>query len=131
MTKLKRWFKKKWLLWKYKHNYNTGELIPTNDRQLGLTTQLINECLWKNYVLLVPTIRMKDNVLRMMRKELYDPCMTTTIKPEEHVMSLHDIKAYKHRGRRVKFIADNSCNKFDVQIALKLGCEIVNGFVYK
>ena len=56
MQKIKILFRRKYLFWKYKHNNNTGKVIITKekDRQLGLTTLMLNDCIKNGYVLLVP-----------------------------------------------------------------------------
>ena len=129
----KRWIRKKYLICKYKHNWNTGKVIvlKEEDRNLGLTTMMIKDCLEKDYVLLVNT----DSVKRYMAHEMYLCGQLRLSYPvtehdayKYHLMSLSDIKRNKHIGLGVKLIVDNSCRDLDVLNALYP--YIANGFAY-
>lgn len=131
--KIKKWFRKRYLIWKYKHNWNTGKVIvlKREDIQLGLTTMMIKDCLEKGYVLLVDT----DSTKRCMAHEMYLCGQLKLSHPitehdayKYHLMSLNDIKKNKHIGLGIKLVVDNSCRDLDALDYLYP--YIVNGFVY-
>lgn len=49
---IKKWIRKKYIFWKYKHNWNTGKVIilKEGDRQLGLTTMMLEDYLNNDHV---------------------------------------------------------------------------------
>lgn len=131
--KIKKWLRKKYIYWKYKHNWNTGKVVilKEGDRQLGLTTMMIEDCLKNDCVLLVPTETYKKN----MAHEIYKrgqlgflPVITEKEAYEKYLISSNDIKMGKHRGKRLKIITDNYCWDWD-EIAY-LRPYIINGFLY-
>lgn len=130
---IKKWIRKKYIFWKYKHNWNTGKVIilKEGDRQLGLTTMMLEDCLKNDYVLLVPTETHKKN----MAHEIYKcgqlgflPAITEKGAYEKYLISSNDITMGKHRGKRLKIITDTYCWDWDEIACLRP--HIVNGFLY-
>ena len=127
MQKIKIWFRRKYLFWKYKHNNNTGKVIITKekDRKLGLTTLMLNDCIKNGYVLLVPNqIDKKRLAYKLCAKEhmmLRDA--------EQYLMCPSDNTRAFHRD--LKIVVDNHCSFGDISevMATTMG-KIVNGFVY-
>lgn len=133
MMKIKKWIRKKYIYWKYNHNWDTGKVVvlKEGDRQLGLTTMMIKDCLYKDCVLLVPTEKHKRDMAHeiYLRGQLgFLPVVTEREAYEKYLISSNDIKKGRHRGRRLKIIADNYCWDWD-EIAY-LRPYIVNGFLY-
>ena len=131
--KIKKWIRKKYIYWKYKHNWNTGKLVilKEGDRQFGLTTMILEDCLKNDCVLLVSTEAYKKDLAH----EIYKrgqlgllPAITEKEAYEKYLLSINDVKMDKHRGRRLKIIVDNCCWDWD-EIA-RLRPYIVNGFLY-
>lgn len=134
MHKIKVWFRRKYLFWKYKHNYGTGKVIITkeSDRQLGLTTMMIEDCLNRNCRLFVSNEIAKEHIVRELHKRVNGSCFTTSINLYDYVISVHDIVMGKFRGQRnVKIIIDNQCKFKDVERVIDdTNYAIVNGFMY-
>lgn len=132
--KIKRWLRRKYLFWKYKHNYGTGKLIITkeHDRQLGLTTMMIEDCLNRNCRLFVPDEITKERIITELHKRVNGSCFTTSINPYDYVISVNDIVNGKFRGQRnMKIIIDNKCKFKDVvRVIDDTNYAIVNGFMY-
>lgn len=131
--KIKKWFRKKYLYWKYKHNWNTGKVVilKDGDRQLGLTTMILEDCLKNDCVLLVPTETYKKDLAHEIYKRGqlgFLPSITEKEAYEKYLISSRDIKMGKLRGRQLKIITDNYCWDWD-EIAY-LRPYIVNGFLY-
>lgn len=131
--KIKKWLRKKYIYWKYKHNWNTGKviLLKEGDRQFGLTTMMIEDCLKNGCVLLVPTETHKRN----MAHEIYKrgqlgflPAVTEREAYDNYLLSHADIINGKHRARRLKIIVDNHCWDWDDLYHIRP--HIVNGFIY-
>ena len=115
MKRLKRFFRRKYLFWKYKRNKNSGKLLiqKPNDRQIGLTTMMINDCIKNNYTLYVPTLRYKNYI-----KSLYDVNILTPLDK-------------LNTARDVNVVVDNSCLFEDVRYLCKSKAKIINGFVHE
>ena len=130
--KIKKWFRKKYLYWKYKHNWNTGKLIvlKEGDRQLGLTTMMIKDCFKNDYVLLVPTETAKKNMAYKIYRDGQLGVLPSITKKEayKYLMSFDDILMGRHRGKRLKIIVDNHCWEWKDLYSIRP--YIVNGFVY-
>lgn len=131
--KIKKWFRKRYLIWKYKHNWNTGKVIvlTSEDRQLGLTTMMIKDCLEKGYVLLVNTNSDKWNMAHEMYlcgQLMFSHPITEANAYKYCLMSLDDVKNNKHIGLGIKLIVDNSCH--DLDALSYLHPYIANGFIY-
>lgn len=131
--KIKRKIRKKYLVWKYNHNWNTGKVVilKDGDRQLGLTTMIIRDCIVNNYKLFVKT----DELKRSMAYEMYKlgqlgfaPPITEYEAYEKYLMSPYDVKRNKLRGTREKLIVDNSCSNLEELHYIQP--YIVNGFIY-
>lgn len=130
---IKRWLRKKYIYWKYKHNWNTGKLIiiKEGDRQLGLTTMMLKDCFKNDCVLLVPTETYKrklahDIYLRGQLRMI--PAITEREAYEKYLISSNDILMGKHRGKRLKIIVDNYCWDWEDMACLRP--YIVNGFLH-
>lgn len=132
--KIKKWFRKKYLYWKYKHNWNTGKVIvlKEKDRQLGLTTMMINDCLNKRCMLFVHSESAKRRIYEEIYNMFNSPIMTSSINPNDYIVTLNDINCGKLRGKgNIKILIDNQCTYNDV-IKLHdqgLGHRIANGFI--
>ena len=131
--KIKKWIRKKYIYWKYKHNWDTGKVVilKEGDRQLGLTTMMLEDCLNKGCVLLVPTENHKKNLAHEIYKRGqlgFLPAITEQEAYEKYLISSKDIQMGKLRGRRLKIITDNYCWDFDEISYLRP--YIVNGFLY-
>lgn len=132
--KIRKWFRKKYLYWKYKRNWNTGKVIvlKEKDRQLGLTTMMINDCLNKRCMLFVHS----ESAKRRIYEEIYNmnnPIITSSINQDDYIVTLNDISRGKLRGiGNVKIIIDNQCTYSDVVKLYDqgLGHRIANGFIY-
>lgn len=133
--KIKKWIRKKYIYWKYKHNWNTGKLIvlKEDDRNLGLTTMMMKDCLEKGCVLLVngnPAKKYMAHEIYMRGQLGFLPPITEQEAYQNYVLSLNDIKKDKHKARKLKLIVDNSCHDFDLDTLYYASSYIVNGFVY-
>lgn len=131
--KIKKWLRKKYIYWKYKHNWNTGKVVilKKDDRHLGLTTMMLEDCLKNDCVLLVPTAAHKKDLAH----EIYKrgqlgliPAITYKEAYEKYLLSIDDIRMNKHRGKRLKIIVDNHC--WDWEDLYHICPYIVNGFLY-
>lgn len=136
MNKFKKWIRKKHLLWKYNHNYNTGKLIvlTENDRQLGLTHRMLRDCIDKGYILYVHSITEKHTLTHeIWNMKAIDLAPTLTPKSvifNSYFLTPNDLKCGTHKLRRnVKVIVDNSCTYSDILILHQAGVKIVNGCV--
>ena len=135
MQKFKRWIRRKYLFWKYKHNYNTGMVIVSKlgDLGLGLTTMMLEDCLRKNCMLLVPNAVAKYRICEMIYNMVNSPTCTSSIDPNDYVVTPTEIANGKLQGRHnVKIIIDNQCTYHDFTSVRNSGYEhsILNGFVY-
>ena len=70
MSRIKRWFRRRYILYRYKRNYKSGKLIylKSSDRQLGLTTELIKESIKKDIPILVHNNKAKKYLAHEMYK---------------------------------------------------------------
>jgi hypothetical protein len=135
VKKIKVWFRRKYLFWRYKHNKGTGKVIVTKqeDRQLGLTTMMINDCLNRRYMLFVPNEIAKKQMYEEIYSMVNSPTMTSSIDPNDYLITRNDINRGKLRGvRNVKLLIDNQCTYKDVVTLYDqgLGHNIENGFIY-
>lgn len=133
--KIKKWFRRKYIYWKYKHNWNTGKLIilKAEDRQLGLTTMMIKDCIEKDYILLVANETIKRNIVYEIFKHGqlgFLPAITEKEFYNKYLSSLNDIINNKHRGKYRRFIVDNSCYGDDLEVLHAIRPDIKNGFIY-
>lgn len=131
--KIKKWFRKKYIYWKYKHNWNTGKVVilKEGDRQLGLTTMMLEDCLKNDCVLLVPTEKYKKNLAHEIYKRGqlgFLPAITEQEAYEKYLISTNDITMGRHLGKRLKIIADNYC--WDWEDLYYIRPYLVNGFLY-
>ena len=132
----KRWFRKKYIIWKYKHNWNSTKLVvlKENDRQYGLTYMLMKDCLEKGYMLFVRTELEKKRLAHEMYKcgQLgFMPVVTEQDAYEKYLLSVNDIRYGRCRGKRdLKVVVDNACNYDDVKLLHDERIQIVNGFIY-
>lgn len=133
--KIKQWFRKKYIYWKYKHNWGTGKLIllKEGDRYLGLTTMMIKDCIAKNCILLVNSESTKKcivyDIFRLGKLGVI-PAMTEEEFSEQYLLSLNDIELDRHRGQFRQFIVDNSCCDDDLKTLYHIRPDIKNGFIY-
>jgi len=125
IMKIKRWIRKYYLFWRYKHNYFSNKMIVVTDkdRRLGLTTMLAKECIKNKYVLLVPTIAAK----RHITEELHSMGIDTN---KLVIVTNSEINKGLYRGIRLKVVLDNSCTIEELWKTSLNKEEIVNGFVY-
>ena len=149
LTKCKRWFRTNYLKLKYKFNWNTGSVIilKQGDRQLGLTTMMLEDCFFNNYKLFVPTYQSKHYALDILYHYLSNLlCETdqqrTLLKQNMRKEYLdmficpNDITTRKYAGKdAIKIIVDNACTIDSIQVLYDAefydtDIEIVNGFVY-
>ena len=135
MQKFKRWIRRKYLFWKYKHNYNTGMVIVSKlgDRGLGLTTMMLEDCLRKNCMLLVPNAVTKCRMFDEIDKMVNSPTCTSSIDPNDYLITPTEIANGKLQGRHnARIIIDNQCTYRDFTTIRDNGYEhsIVNGFIY-
>ena len=99
--------------------------IKEKDRQLGLTTLMLNDCIKNGYVLLVPN--------QIGKKRLaYELCTKEHMMlrdAEQYLMCPSDNTRAFHRD--LKIVVDNHCSFGDISevMATTMG-KIVNGFVY-
>ena len=134
VKKIKRWFRKKYIIYRYKHNHNSGKVIYLNptDRQLGLTTMLIKDAIKYKVPILVPTFSEKDRICheiyRMGQLGLVDSITEEYAKKNLTVALFEDLR----EGKITKILVDNQCSEWDLEtFILKNPVTIVNGFVTK
>lgn len=136
MKKFKKWIRKKYVIWKYEHNWNTNKLVvlKEEDRQYGLTLMLIKECVLNNYVLFVPDTEIKKYIAH--EAYIYGqlglmPAVTEEELYGRYLMCKTDILNNKLRGKRnIEVLVDNSCTYKDVlYLYYECSVRIVNGFV--
>lgn len=130
--KIKKWFRKKYIYWKYKHNWNTSKVIilKEEDRQFGLTTMMLKDCFKKNCALLVPTEMHKRSVAR----DIYRlgqlgvlPAITEQEAYKQYLVTPNDIQIERYRGKPLKVLVDNHCWDWDEIKPLR--SYIANGFL--
>ena len=124
MKKIKRWIRKKYVMWKYKHNWNTGKVVilSDGDRGYGLTTMMLKDCIKNDYVLFVPFEADKKSLFKSVedRKE-YDKFILTKM----------DVKMGAHVDRNIRgVIMDNHCSYADIKFLCDNELAIVNGFIH-
>lgn len=134
--KLMKLLRRKYLLWKYKHNWNSGKLIvlKEGDRQYGLTYMMIKDCLQNGYVLFVNNEFSK----RCLAQKIHEygqlgivPLVSECDAYDNYLLSTRDIYCDRHKGRKnLKLLIDNSCWYDDVKCLHGTGIEIINGFMY-
>lgn len=133
---IKKYLRQKYIIYKYKHNYNTGKLIYLNssDRQYGLTTLLIHDAIKFDVPILVSTEFFRRNIAheiyRMGQLELVPPVTERYAYEKLVITSPHD----NVKGRRMKeILVDNQCSESDVdKFLICYGYpKIRNGFVTK
>lgn len=118
INNIKKHLKRNYLFWKYKRNKGSGKLLiqKESDRQLGLTTMMIEDCLKNDYWLYVPTMKDRYNLSNDIAK---------TLCPLDNLQGKKDLN----------IIVDNHCSFEDVRKLLnKKGygrVNIINGFVYE
>ena len=132
MNKIKRWFRRKYILYKYRRNYKSGKLIylKSSDRQFGLTTELIKESVKKDIPILV-----HNNIARRhIVHEIYKMGQLSLIPSvtEQYAMDNLVITPVTNlRGRRISWIlVDNGCTESDVVKLLDdYPVAILNGYI--
>ena len=136
MNKLVKKIRRKFLLFKYKHNFKSGKLIKISkkDRQLGLTYRIIEDSVRLRIPILVPNKNIKkwlpyeftkrydfgDYANRHIRKYIFDNFI---VVPTDNL-----------RGTQIKsFLVDNSCEEYDVLEFMEKNpnLNIENGFIKK
>lgn len=133
---IKKSLRRKYLFWKYKHNYNNDRLIITTqeDRGLGLTTMMLEDCLRNNYVLIV-----KNEIKRkFLSHEIYKrgqlgllPSVTEYKAYSDYLTTIQEIKINSRgRNKSISYIVDNNCDYDDVKTLFSLPIKIINGFMY-
>lgn len=133
--KLMKLLRRKYLLWKYKHNWNSGKLIvlKKDDRGYGLTDMMIKDCLQNGYVLFVSNELSKIRLARKINEygRLGGLPVNERNAYDNYLLSAEDIRWHRHVGRRnLKLLIDNSCWYDDVECLRGKGIKIVNGFIY-
>ena len=116
--------RRKYLFLKYKLNKNSGKLLiqKESDRQLGLTTMMIKDCVKNDYYLLVPNLQDKYIIFKVANALGY----------KVNVLIPSDILSNKLRGTRINVVVDNHCSFADIhELLCKSHINIVNGFVYE
>ena len=134
VKKIKRWLRKKYIIYRYTHNYNSDKVIYLNptDRQLGLTTMIIKDAIKYNVPILVPTFSEKNRVCHEMYKMgqlgLGDSITEESAKNNLVIALFEDLR----EGKITKILVDNRCSEWDLEtFILKNPVRIVNGFVTK
>lgn len=142
VLKIKRWFRKKQLFYKYNHNYESEKLIVVtdDDRCLGLTLMMMEDCLLRGYRLYVRNMRTKENFAKDMYKYcqlgLFPQCpsVSASVAFNNYLLCPEDLKNVKYKGfATTEVIVDNSCTVFEVNELFGLepyGVKIINGFIY-
>lgn len=134
MNKIIRWFRKKYLLYKYKRNWNTGKVIKLKekDRAYGLTTMMLKDCIAKNYMLFVPNEIDK----RRLVNEIYEMAKFGNIptitwrEAHRYILSREDVMRRGHYGRNIyRVIVDNHCTYIDIEVLKDSDLYIANGFI--
>lgn len=134
--KFKLWIRKKYILWKYKHNWNSTKLVvlKESDRQYGLTHMLMKDCLENGCTLFVRTETEKKRLAHEMYKcgQLgFMPAITEHEAYAKYLLSANDVRCGKHHGRRdLKILVDNSCSYDEVKLLYDEWLQVVNGFIY-
>lgn len=132
MNKIKRWFRRKYILYRYKHNYNSGKLIylKSSDRQLGLTTELIKESVNKNIPILVHNNIARRHIVHEMYK-MGQLSLIPSVTEEYAMDNLVITPLTNIRGRGIKWIlVDNGCTELDVVKLLDdYLVAILNGYI--
>ena len=133
MSKIRKWFRIKYILFRYKHNYKSGKLIylKSSDRRFGLTTELIKESIEKGIPILVHNNNAKRYIAHEMYKRgqlLLAPCVTEQYAMEKLLITPTD----NLRGRGINWIlVDNGCTESDVVKLLDNNYPIasMNGYI--
>lgn len=138
LCKIKRYIRKKYIIYRYKINFKTGKLIylKNTDRGFGLTTLLLKDVLKYHIPILVPTLQTKREVLHKLyniyQYNLNKILLPSTKKDIEENLVLTPTE--DTRGRIIEEIfIDNSCTEQDVYMFINYSriTNIVNGFVTK
>jgi hypothetical protein len=128
---------RRWVINKYRHNYNTGKIIylNINQRGLGLTDIIIKDALKNNTFILVATQGQKrfviGEILRLANLGFDEPISKDMA--ERMVITPDD--AHRLRGSRGdRILIDNACHEQDITkiVNASHGAVIIyNGFVTK
>lgn len=131
--KIKRWIRKKYILYKYNKNFKSGKVIflKQDDRGYGLSRLLIKDAIKYKIPILVPTQHSK----RYMADEMYRYGQLNFIPQitKDYIMNNLIITPTENvRGKRLSWIfIDNSCKESDIYEFLNKNntITIANGFV--
>ena len=124
MNKIKRWLRKKYVMWKYNHNWNTGKVVvlKEHDKRYGLTKMMLADCFANDCALFLPY---------ELDKIYLFPSADDREKYGKYLLSKMDIKMGACNGRELAgVITDNHCTYEDIKFLHDNNIEIVNGFVY-
>ena len=124
MSGIKKWLRKKYIIWKYKHNWNTGKVIVLGqqDRGYGLTTMMLKDCIKHGYVLFFPY---------EADKKIFYSSAEDKERFDKYLLSKMDVKMGAHKHTDIKgVIMDNHCTYEDVKFLYGNNLAIVNGFIY-
>lgn len=135
MHYIKKYFRRKYLFWRYNHNYKSGKPIYLNrtDRGFGFTFRVAIDSLSEYTPILVPT-----NITR--NRVAYEICkagqlgLGPTLTEKYAYDNLVITPNTNLRGKKIPFIlVDNSCTEKDVSNFLNNNpmIRIKNGFITK
>ena len=146
LVRFKRWIRKKYLILKYELNWNLGEVVTihANDKLLGLSYLMVDDCIYNNYKLFVPTEAVVDYFLLYIYNKISNSeiflqkeisYQDVQLIYRDYFITPMDIRFGKYKGKgKIKVIVDDSCSKLDLKLIKEASCdypeiEIVNGFV--
>lgn len=134
-NKFKRWCRKQYIIYKYKHNFKSGKVIylRADDRQFGLSTLLINDAIRYDIPILVPNLYSK----KRMAHEIYMMGQLSMVSSvtEDYAMKNLVVTPIESNLRGLYkldwILVDNQCNESDVKKMLDISPKtiIANGFV--
>lgn len=128
--------RRKYIIYKYKRNYNSGKLIYLRnaDRGYGLTTLLIEDAIKCNTRILVPSVfarkRVAHEIYRMGQMGMIDPIT----EEEAYNTMLINCNYTGWTPKNLDFIlVDNQCTDSQVEKFLQTYpcAKIFNGFIQK
>ena len=134
INRIIRWFRKKYLVLKYKRNWNTGKVImlKEKDRAYGLTTMMLNDCVTRSFMLFVPNEidkrRLVNEICEMGK--IGNIQTITECEACRYILSRDDVIRYGHYGRNIhRVIVDNHCTYKDIETLKDSNLYIANGFI--
>lgn len=124
---------------KYKLNLHSRKLIvcTDKDRQIGLSTMIIEDAFYREIKIYVPNSAMRH----ILTEKLYMKMNHLEKKPGKYSMEYiynhyfitpDDIRNGIHRGQTaIKILVDNACTHEDIHVLLESESFMIeNGFVY-